>query len=184
MRSLLAGGGPGHHASDLALLDRATLGHANRCLALHHLGLGRLGRALRLLDVLRLGCGRFSHVDGAATGNRTACGEQRDFRKGHPNRHKLCSLLHFSRATNPAAPRRMHAPIESKGQRKVKATIALTVFWPSRCGKCADRACEAASLSHYGTKAARSANQFSPIMVTCQQDRRNRIGRQGCPKAE
>lgn len=184
LRSLLASGGAGHDAADLALLDRTGLGHlAHGYLALHHLGLGGLRGTLGVLDILRLGSRRLGHMDRTTADNRAAGSKHRDFRKGHPNRHKLCSLLHFSKASNPAAPRHMHAPIESKGQRKVKATIALTVFWPSRCGKYADRECVAGCLSHNGTEPTPYANLRRPIMVTCQTDRENRTARPSCPTA-
>jgi hypothetical protein len=49
--------------------------------------------ALGALDVLGLRGRGLGHVHRAATDHRAAGSVRHEFRKGHPNRHKLCSLL-------------------------------------------------------------------------------------------
>jgi hypothetical protein len=78
-----------HHAADA--LDAA------RCLtphdALRHMDARRSAGRLGVLDVLgalRRGLG---HVDRAAADKGAASDRSRQFRKGHPNRHVLVSLL-------------------------------------------------------------------------------------------
>lgn len=45
-----------------------------------------------MLHILHALGGRFGNVHRTAAKNRTTGGKYREFRNGHPNRHKLCSL--------------------------------------------------------------------------------------------
>jgi hypothetical protein len=86
---LLFAAGPLHDAADTAHLARRGLGAANCTARLDpHALVG-----LDVLHVLRLPGRRLGDVDRPSTDQRAACREGRQFRKGHTNRHKRCSLL-------------------------------------------------------------------------------------------
>jgi len=47
---------------------------------------------LGMLHISGLGRGCLGHMDRTTADKRAACRKGRQFRKGHPNRHKRCSL--------------------------------------------------------------------------------------------
>jgi hypothetical protein len=81
-----------------------------------------------MLDVLRLLGGLFRNMNSATTKHRSARRKGRQFREGHPNRHKLCSLFVSLRCIPEGIVPCHRASMPRETQRVVKATILLTVF--------------------------------------------------------
>jgi hypothetical protein len=118
------------------LLDHAAdaPGLALHRLALHDLAdLLDLALILDALDVLALFSRRFGDVNRAAANERTARRTGGQFRKGHPNRHKRCSLLNHSLRVRPACLRQSHETrVPPKTQRVVNPATGLTVLGASQ----------------------------------------------------
>jgi hypothetical protein len=80
----------------------------------------------------------FGNVYRAATDHRAASSVRHEFRKGHPNRHKL--LLSVASSGGITIGNHCHrlTPVNPNGQREVKATMELTVFLRVRGAKIAE----------------------------------------------
>lgn len=127
----------GHHAADAAGAARFSCG----CASAGDLapGTATAGRAAvevtartdrsrrgALLHILHLRSGGFGDVYRPATNHCATCRTGRQFREGHPYRHKLCSLCLWGSHAGPCAC--YSTPVTIETQTIGKAAMQLTVF--------------------------------------------------------
>lgn len=162
-----AGHAAGYHAADpLHLARRGCFRPADNLPA--HLR----SSALRMLDVLDLGSRSLGDMHCSAANNRAAHRDGRQFRKGHPNRHKLCSLCLEGLCSRPFTLGR-RTPVGTKAQREAKATMPLTLIHWSRGGFFASSTGDEGELSRSGTDRIVIATKSEPQITLPRQTTRS-----------